>query len=142
MKNYNIKIEKKEVKQLRKELSELTLERDKLRKDILPFLPKRLDIYKFVEEYRDIFPVDKICKYLEISRNAYYQWRNKDHGKVSRTDLLKERIKEIYEENNQRFGSPRIAKVLQNEGYSVSRSYVGRLMKGMGLKMKSLSTMR
>ena len=45
-----------------------------------------------------------------------------------------ERIKSIFNENRQIYGSSRVHKMLQREGFSYSRSYVAFLMREMGLK--------
>ena len=76
-----------------------------------------------------------MCKVFDISSNAYYNWLIK-RKKNTRTSELKEKIKEIYEQNRQCYGSPRIAKALEKEGFNVSRAYVARLMQQMGLQSK------
>lgn len=48
--------------------------------------------------------------------------------------LLKERIKMIFEDSKQIYGSCRIQKKLEREGLFYSRSYIWVLMKEMGLK--------
>ena len=48
--------------------------------------------------------------------------------------LLKERIKVIFEESKEIYGSYRIQKMLERENIVYCRSYIGLLMKEMGLK--------
>jgi len=76
-----------------------------------------------------------MCKVFRISSNAYYHWVA-GRKKNTRTPQLKEKIREIYEQSHGCYGSPRIAKALEREGLSVSRAYVARLMKQMGLQSK------
>jgi len=76
-----------------------------------------------------------MCKVFKISSNAYYHWFFK-RKKKTRTVELKEKIREIYDQNRGCYGSPRITKVLAQEGFQVSRAYVARLMKQMGLQSK------
>ena len=73
---------------------------------------------------------------MKVSKNAYYYWiKNKDIVKIKQSKImLKERIKAIFEENKQIYGSCRIRKKLEREGLFYSRSYIGRLMKELGLK--------
>lgn len=78
-----------------------------------------------------------MCKYLRVSKNSYYSWKRKKSTKSNsenRKDLLKKQIKEIYDDSRGTYGSPRITARLAKKGISVTRSYVARLMKIMGLR--------
>lgn len=77
-----------------------------------------------------------MCKCMKVSKNAYYHWlRTKDslHFNASKM-LLKERIMAIYNNSRQIYGSYRIQKQLEREQLFYSRSYIGLLMKQMGLR--------
>ena len=77
-----------------------------------------------------------MCKFLKVSKNSYYRW-NKCHGlpKIKHSkQLLMQRIKSLFYENQQIYGSYRIHKMLEREGLFYSRSYVGFLMREMNLK--------
>lgn len=77
-----------------------------------------------------------MCKCMRVSKNAYYHWLKVKDVKPanSPTNLLKERINVIFNKNKEIYGSYRIQKKLEREGLVYSRSYVGLLMKQMGLK--------
>lgn len=77
-----------------------------------------------------------MCKCMKVSKNAYYYWiRNKDFLKIKRSKiLLKERIKRIFENSREIYGRYRIQKMLERENLFYSCSYIGLLMKEMGLK--------
>lgn len=73
---------------------------------------------------------------MKVSRNAYYSWEKTKHlctEKESRV-LLKERIRLIFHQSRQIYGSYRIEKMLEREKLFYSRSYVAILMREMGLK--------
>jgi len=77
-----------------------------------------------------------MCKFLKVSKNSYYRW-NKYQGlpKIKHSkQLLMQRIKSLFYENRQIYGSYRIHKMLEREGLFYSRSYVGFLMREMNLK--------
>lgn len=79
-----------------------------------------------------------MCKYLIVGKNAYYSWRHKELVKddmKSKKEMLKKYINEIYDDSKGTYGSPRITAELIKRGIKISRSYVGRLMKIMGLKI-------
>ena len=92
--------------------------------------------YKFILNNEDNYPVEKMCKYMRVSRNSYYHWIKQKDVVVFNTPKkrLKERIKLIFEQSRQKYGSCRIQKKLEREGLIYSRSYIGLLMKEMGLK--------
>lgn len=77
-----------------------------------------------------------MCKCMDVSKNAYYNWlksKDKVRIKTSKT-VLKERIKVLFKESREIYGSYRIQKMLERESLNYSRSYIGILMKEMGLK--------
>lgn len=77
-----------------------------------------------------------MCKCMKVSRNAYYRWEKTKHlcfEKESRV-VLKERIRLIFHQSRQIYGSYRIQKMLEREKLFYSRAYVAILMKEMGLK--------
>ena len=77
-----------------------------------------------------------MCMCLKVSKNSYYHWvKHKDLValKTDKTHLMK-RIRVLFEDNRQIYGSSRIQKMLEREGLKYSRSYVGLLMKQMGLR--------
>lgn len=84
----------------------------------------------------DNFTVERMCKCMKVSRNAYYNWVNTKDDVVEKETLvlLKERIRSIFKQSRQIYGSHRIQKMLERESLFYSRSYVAFLMKEMGLK--------
>ena len=85
---------------------------------------------------KELYPVEKMCYCFKISKNAYYNWlKNKDVVNTNTSKLhLMNRIKEIFKESKEIYGSPRIQKMLEREDLFYSRSYVAVLMKEMGLR--------
>lgn len=77
-----------------------------------------------------------MCRYLGVSKNAFYAWfGNKKVDKmVDNKKRLQNMVKTIFDDSNQVYGSYRIKAGLERQGVCVSRSYVARLMKDMGLK--------
>lgn len=77
-----------------------------------------------------------MCKSMKVSKNSYYYWfKKKDLIKAQTPkELLKEKIKIVFENSREIYGSYRIQKMLEREGLSYSRSYIALLMKELGLK--------
>jgi len=83
-----------------------------------------------------MYPVEKMCKSMKVSKNAYYHWFKSKNIALSQTPTtyLKERIKFIFEQSREIYGSHRIQKKLEREALIYSSSYIGLLMKEMGLR--------
>jgi putative transposase len=77
-----------------------------------------------------------VCKFTRASKNAYDHWfKNKDSIVIETAKKrLKKRIKVIFEDSREIYGSHPIQKKLEREGLKYCRSYIGLLMKEMGLK--------
>jgi putative transposase len=76
-----------------------------------------------------------MCKVLKVSRSGYYKWLNKMPSKRSlyRQTLTKV-ITQIYRDSKCRYGSPRVTKQLNMQGFKASQVLVARLMKQLHLK--------
>ena len=79
--------------------------------------------------------VKRCCELFEVSRAAYYQRRN---GELSARELcdaeLTDKIREIHDESNGSYGSPRVTAELNKRGVAVGRRRVRRLMRLDGLE--------
>lgn len=94
--------------------------------------------YRFIDNHTEGFHVGTLCRALDVSRSAYYHWR--DGGSLRRQErdqqLLVE-IRDIYARSRRTYGSPRIWSELRDRGLSVSRKRVARLMRLAGLRAKT-----
>jgi putative transposase len=93
--------------------------------------------YIFIKNNEQLFPIEKMCKILELSSSSYYKWKDKS---ISNRTLIKKEIKQqitsIYFASKQRYGSPRVTVELQSLGYLISRITVAKYMKELGLRSK------
>lgn len=90
-----------------------------------------------MKENRDKYNIKKACKALNVSRAGYYKYLNhKPSNSDIENEVLSKEIKQIFEENKGRYGSIRIAKVLDQKGLHVSRKRVSRIMRNMKLTPK------
>ena len=67
---------------------------------------------------------------------GFYNWLKQKNTEVQETskERLKKRIRLIFEESREIYGSAKIQKKLEREGLIYSRSYISYLMKEMGLR--------
>lgn len=93
--------------------------------------------YRFMDDNRLAFGVEKMCRVLRVSRSGYYSWRNRG---LSQRELRHERlmpeIKRVFKNSRKTYGSPRVYKVLREEGQGCGRHQVERLMRKNGITPK------
>ena len=81
------------------------------------------------------YPVSMMCRLLEVSTSGYYAWRRRPPSKRSQEDeLLLEKIRHYHCISKSTYGAPRIFEDLREEGLSVGRNRVARLMRAAGLQ--------
>lgn len=69
--------------------------------------------------------------------SGYYAWRKRPQSKREKENRrLVVEIKAIHQESKQTYGSPRIFKSLQNQGYALGKNRVARIMKLHGIEAK------
>jgi transposase InsO family protein len=92
-------------------------------------------VSSYIEEHRERFGVEPICRALEVSASAYYQ---RAKGERSARSLEDERlsalIAEIHEANYCAYGYRRMWIALQRAGEEVGRGRVARLMREAGIQ--------
>jgi putative transposase len=90
----------------------------------------------FIEEHRDVFGVEPICRCLGIAPSTYYAVCARRRVPAARTqrdrELLAE-IRRVYDASGGLYGARKVWWQLQAEGVRVARCTVERLMRGAGL---------
>jgi transposase InsO family protein len=84
------------------------------------------------------YPIRKLIQVLNVAPSGYYHWRKSSPSdrEIENMKLL-ERIKQIHIDSDQTYGSPRITATLRDEGFTVSRPRVARLMRRHGIHAKT-----
>jgi putative transposase len=95
--------------------------------------------FAFIEEHlASLFPLDVICRVLEVSRSGYYAWRERpESNRAKRREELALRIQRIHEEYRRVYGSPRIFNELKAQGQSVCQNTVADIMKERNIRAKT-----
>ena len=74
---------------------------------------------------------------LEVSRSSYYKRSVRIKGKrFTENKRLVEKIREVFEESKERYGSPRITAELRREGIVCNKKRIARLMNKNGIAAK------
>lgn len=93
----------------------------------------------FIDEHRDTYGVEPICRLLEIAPSTYYDHLAKRadpdlrSNRSLRDEALSAEIRRIWEENFGVYGARKVWRQLVREGYRVARCTVERLMRRLGL---------
>jgi len=93
----------------------------------------------FIEQHRDKYGVERICRELPISPSTYYEHiaRRRDPSRLPtrhhREESLCREIRRVHAENMDVYGARKIWKALGDEGIRVARCAVERLMRRLGL---------
>lgn len=105
-----------------------------LKKSIWYLNQEKKGIFHFISANENIYSINQMCRVLSISPNTYRKWKNQFVSETQKQKLLlKDEIKGIFFDTNQRYGAARITIELQKKGYKTSSTTVGRYMKSLGL---------
>ena len=91
--------------------------------------------YRFIEQYKNSYPIKRMCALLNIKRSSNYAWKKR---RPSQRELINQillnHIRRIHKLYRKVYGSPRIHAALKNEGHACNRKTVARIMRENGIK--------
>jgi len=93
----------------------------------------------FIDQHRERFGVEPICKLLQVAPSAYWSHaaRQRDpslcSARAHRDAFLMPHIQRVWQANFQVYGADKVWRQLQREGIVVARCTVERLMRRLGL---------
>jgi putative transposase len=89
----------------------------------------------FIDEQRDRFGVEPICRTLDVSASAYYRRATGERStRAIEDERLLRVIGDTHERNYHAYGSRRMHKALVRAGERVGRDRVARLMRAHGIQ--------
>ena len=94
----------------------------------------------FVDEHRQAFGVEPICKVLQIAPSGYrlHAARQRNPAllpaRAQRDQQLIPHIQQVWQSNRQVYGVDKVCKQMNREGVAVARCTVERLMRRLGLR--------
>jgi putative transposase len=79
--------------------------------------------------------ITQLCEWLEVSKSGYYEWRSRPQSTAAkRRELLKIKVKALFEANNEEYGYRRMHAVLVRGGEQCCPELVRSLMRELGLE--------
>lgn len=94
----------------------------------------------FIDDHREAYGVEPICRVLPIAPSSYFERiaQRKDPARLSaraKRDLeLKPEVARVFAENYEVYGVRKVWRQMRREGFDVARCTVERLMRGLGLQ--------
>ena len=94
-------------------------------------------IVAFVDENRDQFGVEFICKLLQVAPSSYYAARRRQSAPSARTVrdvLMMQVLLTLWIANRKVYGAHKLWKAAQRAGHDIGRDQVARLMRELGIE--------
>ena len=91
----------------------------------------------FLDDHRDVYGVEPICRVLPIAPSTYYEHvarqRDPDRrpARERRDEVMREHVRRVFDANFGVYGVRKVWRQLNREGIAVARCTVARLMKSM-----------
>ncbi|MBT9100263.1 IS3 family transposase [Methylovulum psychrotolerans] len=94
--------------------------------------------YAWIKQHTTEFPVDSMCRFMQVSRSAYYAWLQRPQTATEKEDSeLATIIHSLFKKSRATYGTRRIKKALFDQQRTVSRRRISRLMDQENLACKT-----
>lgn len=93
--------------------------------------------FALIDQAQEQFPVQRLCSVLGVSASGYFAWKDRPACRRQRDDLvLLAHARSSFALSNETYGSPRMTRELQDNGFAVGRRRTARLMRENDLKAR------
>lgn len=93
--------------------------------------------FQLIDEAKKEFPVQRLCKVLDVSPSGYFAWKNRPASRRQREDLvLLAHVRSAFSLSHETYGSPRMTHEVREQGLMAGRRRVARLMRENGLRAR------
>jgi putative transposase len=94
-------------------------------------------IVRFVEDNRDEFGVEFICKHLQVAPSSYYAAKRRQvapSARAVRDAALMQVLLTLWVANRKVYGAHKLWKAARRAGHDIGRDHVARLMRRLGIE--------
>ena len=89
--------------------------------------------FRLIDAAKKDFPVQRLCKVLDVSASGYLAWKERPACRRQRDDMvLLAHVRSAFTLSNGTYGSPRMVHELRDNGLTIGRRRVARLMRENG----------
>ena len=93
--------------------------------------------FRLIDAAKKEFPVQRLCKVLGVSQSGYFAWKDRPACRRQNEDMvLLAHIRSAFALSNATYGSPRMTRELRDDGITIGRHRVARLMRENALKAR------
>lgn len=93
--------------------------------------------YRFIDQMKEQFAINRLCKIMEVTRSSYYRWKKAPRDVSGDDKRILDAIGRLREDRRKHsYGSRRLMKALQAEGFIIGRKRVRRLMRQAGILVR------
>jgi transposase InsO family protein len=93
--------------------------------------------FRLIDTAKKDFPVQRLCKVLDVSPSGYFAWKERPASHRQRDDLvLLAHVRSAFALSNETYGSPRMTHELRDSGLAIGRRRIARLMRENGLRAR------
>ena len=93
--------------------------------------------FALIDQAKEQFPVQRLCSVLGVSQSGYFAWKDRPACRRQRDDLvLLAYARSAFALSNGTYGSPRMTRELQDNGFAVGRRRTARLMRENDIKAR------
>ena len=93
--------------------------------------------FRLIDAAKKDFPVQRLCKVLDVSASGYVAWKERPACRRQRDDMvLLAHVRSAFTLSNGTYGSPRMVHELRHNGLAIGRRRVARLMRENGLRAR------
>ena len=97
--------------------------------------------FRLIDAAKKDFPVQRLCKVLDVSASGYLAWKERPACRRQRDDMvLLAHVRSAFTLSNGTYGSPRMVHELRDNGLTIGRRRVARLMRENGLLARKISS--
>ena len=93
--------------------------------------------YGFIRVHQDHFSVSRMCAVLNVSRNGYYDWRDRPESKRSEENrAVLSHIRAVHDHSRQAYGALKTWRELRAQGFRWGRHRIARLRQEAGIEAR------
>ena len=93
--------------------------------------------YGFIRAHQDQFSVTRMCVVLQVSRNGYYDWRDRPESKRSKENRIAlSQIREVHARSREAYGALKTWQELMARGFQWERHRIAKLRRAAGIEAR------
>jgi putative transposase len=93
--------------------------------------------FQLIDQAKNELPVRRLCKVLGVSQSGYFAYRGRSASKRQRGDMVMlTHVRSAFSLSNGTYGSPRMTRELQDDGFAIGRRRTARLMRENGMQAR------